>query len=271
MINNGGAPRDSTDLISRADAIEAVRKCVVESELLADWNKAMESVQELLSAIPSADAKGANLINRHDATTVIREECWKCNKLINADLLGRILALPTSRQTDCTEFIEWLTEAVLDDEDWELNAVAYGEIICRKLVKLGVLEVTEEPSYYIRPSADADMSEYADRLWKIAYERGKREASAEANPTVVRCKTMIPYGDFREWAKRIREDNPNVIVIPFDAEVVSADAVQGEWIFNGYEKTNKSWFECSVCGSDYFHKHNFCPNCGARMIGGDDE
>ena len=45
-----------TDLISRADAIEVVRKCVVESELLADWNKAMESAQELLSALPSADA-----------------------------------------------------------------------------------------------------------------------------------------------------------------------------------------------------------------------
>lgn len=30
------------------------------------------------------------------------------------------------------------------------------------------------------PSAEADMSEYADRLWKIAYERGKREASADA-------------------------------------------------------------------------------------------
>ena len=45
-----------SDLISRADAIEAVRKCVVESELLADWNKAMESAQELLSALPSADA-----------------------------------------------------------------------------------------------------------------------------------------------------------------------------------------------------------------------
>lgn len=45
-----------TDLINRADAIDAVRKCVVESELLSDWNKAMESAQELLSALPSADA-----------------------------------------------------------------------------------------------------------------------------------------------------------------------------------------------------------------------
>lgn len=51
------------------------------------------------------------------------------------------------------------------------------------------------------------------------------------------------------------------------SELPSAEAVQGEWIFNAYEKTNKSWFECSVCGSDYFHKHNYCPNCGARMKG----
>lgn len=49
---DGDKMAEHTDLISRADAIEAVRKCVVESELLADWNKAMESAQELLSALP---------------------------------------------------------------------------------------------------------------------------------------------------------------------------------------------------------------------------
>lgn len=57
--------------------------------------------------------------------------------------------------------------------------------------------------------------------------------SADVKPTVVRCKTMIPYGDFREWAKRIREDNPNVIVIPFDAEVASADADTDDLIIKG--------------------------------------
>ena len=50
-----------SDLVSRADAIDAVRKCVVESELLADWNKAMESAQELLSELPSADAEFTDL------------------------------------------------------------------------------------------------------------------------------------------------------------------------------------------------------------------
>ncbi len=90
--------------------------------------------------------------------------------------------------------------------------------------------------------------------------------SADAEPTVVRCKTMIPYGDFREWAKRIREDNPNVIVIPFDAEVVSAEAVQGEW------KHTITWQPyCSNCeyvfGEDeeFSPFWNYCPMCGARM------
>ena len=33
----------------------------------------------------------------------------------------------------------------------------------------------------------------------------------------------MPTKDFNEWAKRIREVNPNAVVIPCDAEVVSAD------------------------------------------------
>ena len=59
-------------------------------------------------------------------------------------------ALPSAEVVDCTDFIEWLVDRVLDETIWKYNSVAYGEIICRKLVKLGVLEVTEEPSYYIR-------------------------------------------------------------------------------------------------------------------------
>lgn len=75
-------------------------------------------------------------------------------------ICDKLLALPSADAVDCTDFINWLTEEVMDEEMWELNAVAYGEIICRKLVKLGVLETTEEPSYYIRPSADAVHGEW---------------------------------------------------------------------------------------------------------------
>ena len=54
--------------------------------------------------------------------------------------------------------------------------------------------------------------------------------SADAEPTVIRSRTLLPTKDFKEWAKRIKEVNTNAVVIPCDAEVVSADAVQGEWI-----------------------------------------
>lgn len=48
------------------------------------------------------------------------------------------------------------------------------------------------------PSADTDMSEYCDRLWKIAYERGKAEAEA--------VQGWIPCSE------RLPEDGQGVIV-----------------------------------------------------------
>ena len=52
--------------------------------------------------------------------------------------------------------------------------------------------------------------------------------SAEAEPTVIRSRTFIPTKDFKEWARLIREVNPNAVVIPCDAEVVSAESVSFE-------------------------------------------
>ena len=56
----------------------------------------------------------------------------------------------------------------------------------------------------------------------------------------------------------------------------AVSVVQGEWI-NKHEWSN-GFFEreCSVCGAmkpQLMHtaKINFCPNCGARMKGADDE
>lgn len=130
-----------TDTISRADAIEA---------------KPEYRNEDMLDKEKSTYNKGWNDCN----------DAW----------VAIIKALPSAEQTDCTDFVNWLLEKVMDEEMWELNAVAYGEIICRKLEKLGVLEVTEEPSYYIRhienntkpsnlvyrPSADAVQGEWVD-------------------------------------------------------------------------------------------------------------
>ncbi len=37
-------------------------------------------------------------------------------------------------------FLRWLTIHVLDEEDWDENSDAYGELICRRLEKLGYIK-----------------------------------------------------------------------------------------------------------------------------------
>ena len=56
-----------------------------------------------------------------------------------------------------------------------------------------------------------------------------QNTSAEAVPTVIRAKTFMRKEDFDKWADDIKRQGENVICIPCDAEVVSADAVQ-VWI-----------------------------------------
>ena len=88
----------------------------------------------------------------------------------------------------------------------------------------------------IIPSADTDISEYSDKLWKNAYERGK------------------------------------------------ADRPQGEWLIFDGESDLYVDIKCSYCRKVYtvdsykrddigftIEDLNYCPNCGARMKGADDE
>ena len=65
--------------------------------------------------------------------------------------------------------------------------------------------------------------------------------------------------------------------------VDAAPVVHGEWI--GYETSSyngndeygeprwipKKFFRCSVCRKGTAVRHNFCPNCGAKMNGGNDD
>ena len=63
--------------------------------------------------------------------------------------------------------------------------------------------------------------------------------------------------------------------------IPSADRPQGEWIDRGWkgdwqfetDGRGHCWkvFECSVCNGENTIKTRFCPHCGARMKGADDE
>ena len=58
---------------------------------------------------------------------------------------------------DCTKFLLWLLEEIMDEENWEMNAVADGELIARQLKKLGLLEVKD--GYYVRTSLTYGLQE----------------------------------------------------------------------------------------------------------------
>ena len=116
------SPNNGADLISRADAIEAVMNTepvVFDSQSLEPHQKTKDVI-DALSALPSAELPN------------LKQEFESADR-------------PTH---DCTNLIQWLLEAAMDEEDWRENADAYGEIICRKLKKLGLLDTKD--GYYIR-------------------------------------------------------------------------------------------------------------------------
>lgn len=78
---------------------------------------------------------------------------------------------------------------------------------------------------------------------------------------------------FKAYAK-----NPHSMTTDFEGTLIdainavealpSADRPQGEW-----KSKHNGYWTCSECGLSFlfYAKGNFCPNCGARMKGADDE
>ena len=63
---------------------------------------------------------------------------------------------------DCTDFLCWLLEEIMDEENWEINAEADGEIIARKLKKLGLLD--SKDGYYVRTPMYEALTEPSDLI-----------------------------------------------------------------------------------------------------------
>ena len=56
----------------------------------------------------------------------------------------------------------------------------------------------------------------------------------------------------------------------FSTAEETVDRPQGEWIYNG-NFCGMNHHKCSVCGRTEFRMSAYCPNCGAKMKGADDE
>ena len=95
-------------------------------------------------------------------------------------------------------------------------------------IRYKMFENAIESAPTISPEQAADLSGYSDRLWKIAYERGKREAVKQGKWDDGRC-TQCGF---------------KAVVNPF---AVDLDTGERTLILK------------------------FCPNCGAKMDGGEDD
>lgn len=65
-------------------------------------------------------------------------------------------------------------------------------------------------------------------------------------------------------------------------ELLSIDRPQGKWIYGEHDVAMCDGYRCDKCGFfvpwdckhkyiDFINDYHFCPNCGARMEGVDDE
>lgn len=112
-------------------------------------------------------------------------------------------------------------------------------------------------------SADTDISEYSDKLWRNAYERGKADRPQDDEFENFDRESLLFLIDVQK--ERIGE--------------LLADRPQGEWLVDILNYKSM----CSVCGAnetDFIYgtemwyglgESKFCPSCGARMKGADDE
>jgi hypothetical protein len=174
-------------LISKDDAIEEISKGV--------WN--VHELVDRIKALPSADADGDDLIIK--GAKGIQDGLYniKDGKLFKYKAKGG-----TVRTYPIVPSAEMPTESTNTPTNTPTDLISRADAI--------------------KAVASITMSIH---LSDVICDKLLALPSADAEPTVIRSKTLLPTKDFKEWAKRVRETNPNVIVIPCDAEVVSADAV----------------------------------------------
>ena len=137
------------------------------------------------------------------------------------------------------------------------------------------------------PSAQPDLSTYSDKLWRAAYERGKKEAEAEQGDEAIFWKKRArEYEDIiadlvTAQAKGIKLDSIEITGEGIIFKKSESERKRGKWIQKSkkLDLCTEWWYECSECGNKpandrYGHANYltaYCPNCGADMRGEQDE
>lgn len=145
--------KPNNDLISRQAAIEAIANIEVGNH---DQQNIREGAVFMLEQLPLDDTDMSDYSDR----------LWEA-----AYERGKAEGHKLSEET--STFIEWLLAEVIDEDNWELNAVALGEIICRKLTKMGFLTINDDGCYVranVKPT-DCDDCISREKILEHAYRR----------------------------------------------------------------------------------------------------
>ena len=156
--------------------------------------------------------------------------------------------------------------------NWEDDAKVADIINGLPSAEGGDAEMNEVKSPYMQSSPDgADLISRADAIEAVTdIQDGSGQRYYLAVSLVDKIRSL-PSADITETeeCQKCQETTERVLL-----NKASAEAVQGEWQM--CEDFDGEYGICSVCGEDadfshYGTPYNFCPNCGAKMKGGDDE
>ena len=77
--------------------------------------------------------------------------------------------------------------------------------------------------------------------------------SADSKPIVIKTKTFMRKEDFDKWSEDIKRQGDNIICIPCDAEVVSANEV-----VRCKDCRHRDLFSCPLADNDFQKDEDFC-------------
>lgn len=65
------------------------------------------------------------------------------------------------------------------------------------------------------------------------------------------------------WNNEDKETFDEIVDAQPTADV--RENVKGKWLQDKHDEAGYGYFDCSVCGADFYDVYDFCPNCGADM------
>jgi hypothetical protein len=71
------------------------------------------------------------------------------------DFHDRCMQIEIKKRHDLERFAKWVMDEIFS-ENWEDNRIAFDELACRKLVKMGYVAVDEENDLYYRKDEPED-------------------------------------------------------------------------------------------------------------------